>query len=552
MIGEGIQYVSMDEFYADVLVIGGGLAGVVAAISAAMAGKDVAILSRGRIGRSGNTVVSGSAMAVYRGDNPYQDSIPDFRQDVLSSGKGLSDRGMADRFVRESEPVFDLLESYGVKFRYVEGNRLIKQPPGHSHRRSYPTDFRTCPYLNRGLAFGLPLREKALETGVRFYEGCDALSLDAVEGQICGVYALDVHSQKLFYFHSAAVILSCGGGASIYWNTNNTSDVTCDSYRLASEAGAVLRDMEFVQFYPTMMFEPARVVISNPLFGDGAVVRNRYGERFLSRYTPMGDRATRDNMSRAIQLEIQAGGGNPDYVYVDCSMIDPRTLDMKYAELSEQLRRHGLDIHSDLIPVAPTAHFYLGGICVNESCATSVSGLYACGEAVGGLHGANRLSGNALTEAAVSGRIAGEGAAKDLPSLNTRRVLHMLAMPKGRNDEDAGALIQRLRKVMWQKASIVKTEASLSDASAEIDMIERKSRDCVVRSAADLRRFYQLRSYLSTARMLLICSKQRKESRGAFYREDYPNTNAQWAGSFFCSIQNGELLTKFVYNDRKE
>ena len=540
----------MDQIHTDVLVIGGGLAGLVAALSARAAGRDVALLCRSRIGRSGNTLISGSALALFRRDNPYGDSAEIFINDTCRSGQGLNDRETVARFVEGSASVLDMLEALGVSFRYVDGARLIKQPPGHSVRRSYPSDYDALPYMIRGLSLGMPLREKAAEQGVRFFEPCDAVSLDVEDGRVCGAYVLDMGAQRILHCQASSVVLSCGGGASLFKNTNNTSDVTCDAYRLALEAGAVLRDMEFVQFYPAMMVRPVRGVVSTHLFGDGAVLRSRAGERFLQRYSPQGDRSTRDLMARAIQMEIRAGQGDPDCVYMDCSAVDRRTLDAKYPELSRQLQRYGLDIHADPIPVSPTAHFYLGGVAADENCAAFVPGLYACGEALGGLHGANRLSGNALTEAAVSGRTAGEAAAEAASRTVPNRTPRPMSVPYRTKGEDARALIRRLRTVMWDKGSILKTGASLSEASAEVTTIKTRSDGCAVRSVTDLHYLYELRSYLSTAELLIHCAQKRTESRGAFYREDYPETDTAWNGSLFCSLRDGEILSKFVPNVR--
>ena len=546
-----------EDVFTDVLVIGGGLAGIVAAIRAREAGRDVALLSRSMVGKGGNTIVSGAMLSVYRKDNPFRDTRESFICDTLSSGNGLSSADMVARFVDESEAAFDMLERYGVAFRYVEGERLIKQPPGHSHRRSYPTDFRAYNYMSSGLALGIPLRQRAMELGVRFFERCDALSLICCDGRVYGAHAADADREGLLCFHAAAVILSCGGGARIFGNTNNTSDVTCDSYRLALEAGAYLRDMEFVQFHPTMMFRPAKVVISNPLFGDGAVVRNRYGDEFLERYSPMGNMTTRDLMARAIQTEIRDGRGNPEYVYVDCSGVDGHIIDTKYAELKARLAKCGLDLKKDLIPVAPTAHFYLGGVCVNERCASAVAGLYACGEAIGGLHGANRLSGNALTEAAVTGRIAGSAAAEELCRGTPDKADYAFSLPQpaGASAGDVGSihtLTETLRKAMWDDASVIKNERGLAAASDISAEVKEKCGGIAVQSYAELRKYYQLRSFLAVSEMLLTCAQKRKESRGAFYREDYPDTEEEWKGSQICSRHGRELSVRFEANTEED
>jgi len=347
------------------------------------------------------------------------------------------------------------------------------------------------------------------------------------------------------------VILAAGGGASLFAANNNTADVSCDSYGLAYEAGAVLRDMEMVQFYPSMMYEPFRVTISNPLFGDGAVMKNSLGEQFLFRYSDSGNRATRDVMARAAWREIVEGRGNPKYVFVDCSGIEKEKLEERYGELAEILKKYGIDVSQDMLPVAPSAHFYLGGVVIDERCATSVRGLLACGEAAGGLHGANRLAGTALAEAFVFGKRAGRTAAEifritpDAPPAPDEE----MRFPEFRDGIPVSELTESLRNCMWRSASIIRNRDSLEKARQEVDRIGSLRGEAGIRNAREIVDHFSLNAMIAAARMLISCSMLREETRGAFCREEFPETMERFKGSFFAAKNtDGETGFRFVKN----
>ncbi len=280
------------------------------------------------------------------------------------------------------------------------------------------------------------------------------------------------------------------------------------------------------------------------------MLRNVDGEEFLSRYSPKGSRATRDLMARAVKQEIDEGRGNPRYVFADCSGIPGEVLKLRYGELSAILSRYGLNLAKDLLQIAPSAHFYLGGVVIDRTCATSVEGLFACGEAAGGLHGANRLAGIALAEAAVFGSIAGRSASeyfKRQPPLPSSGISGEI--PSGGAKASLSGLTERLREGMWSFASIVRSEVSLQKAGREIDEISRELESGGAGNSGDLPRLFSLRSMLLTARMLVECSLLRKETRGAFCREEYRDSSREYAGSFLVQkTENGTMAVRFRPN----
>ena len=535
----------------DVVIVGGGLAGLAAALEAGKAGLNTALLCKSRAGRSGNTLVSGASLSVVNADRESGDSEAMVEKDLRTSGAGINECELCRIFSRESGKAVAELRELGVKFKEINGKPVTKQPPGHSAARYFPSEYKGLPYMNRGLALTVPLVEKAAADGISIRDRMTVLRLMTRNNRICGLLAIDGNTGEPAFFRTGIVILAAGGGASLFAANNNSADVSCDSYGLAYEAGAVLRDMEMVQFYPSMMYEPVRITISNPLFGDGAVMKNSQGEQFLFRYSEEGNRATRDVMARAAWREIAEGRGNPKYVFVDCSAVGKGVLSARYGELSGFLKKYGFDLSADPLPVAPSAHFYLGGIVIDERCATSVKGLLACGEAAGGLHGANRLAGTALAEAFVFGKRAGRTAVdlfRTIPGAPLT-VDKETGLPEFRDGVPVSELTASLRDSMWRSASIVRNRDALEKAWQEVDRIDILKKSAGIRNARDIVEFHSLCAMVSTARMLISSSLLRRETRGAFCREDYSQNSDEFQGSFFArKNEEGNMEVCFEKN----
>lgn len=526
----------------DVLVVGGGLAGLSAALVARENSMEVALICKSKAGKSGNTLVSAGVLSLATEEGGYGDDPALFEKDLLDSGAEINNAQLVKVFAEESGSVISFLKEHGVIFKSFDGRPLVKHPPGHSVRRSFLAEYKSYSYFNRGLSLTFPLLEKALEGGVRIFDETTVIRILTDESGVIGALAVDNRSGETNFFRSKVVILAAGGGARLFQRHNNTTDVSCDSYKLAYEAGAALRDMEMVQFHPSMMFDPIKMIISNPLFGDGAVLKNNDGEEFMHRYSEKGNLARRDVMSRAIKTEIDEGRGNPDYIFMDCSKIDPEVLDKKYEELSLILKRVGLNIKEDGLPICHSAHFYMGGVDIDRNCRTCVDGLLACGEAAGGLHGANRLPGVALAEAVLFGKIAGRTAAQ---VCNKRSRSATFPEPEKRFPEirsgETGLqdLVEEVSSVMWEHASLSRNEGSLNCARMELERIERQKDQVRIENMRDILCYYQLESMISEARMLIEVSEQRKESRGAFYRSDHPEKDDRFRGNFFVK-KNGD------------
>lgn len=505
---------------AQVLVLGAGLAGLAAALEARRAGCDVVLCARHPPGRSGNSILAACNLS---GVFSPGDTEASFVRDTLRGGAGIGEPALAGAAARGSRELTAFLQALGVSFLTRDGALLFRSNPGHSVARTIATVRDGLPATVGGLSLTRPLAEAAAREGVGFALGA-ARELRVREGRVIGA-RID-GPEGPFEAAAGAVVLATGGAGRLYARSDNAADVTGDGLALAYRAGAELRDLEFVQFHPTVAVWPIRGVVPTTLFGEGAVLRNRLGERFLEREAPGGEaEVTRDAMSRAILREVAAGRGNGGPggagVWLDLSGVTPEAL-RAYPEVWDALRRRGLDPRRQPVRVMPAAHFCMGGIAVDAACATTVPGLFAAGEVAGGLHGANRLGGNALTEALVLGRIAGRSAAREALGGGAPGGRPSRETASGAQGAAGGgrAITQAVRELLWEHGGIERSGEGL---------------------ARGLYRWRQLAVAVGTAwdqvpplavsRLVLEAALRREESRGAHFRSDCPAPERKWLGS---------------------
>lgn len=540
----------MQTVKTDILIIGGGVAGLAAAIEAKNKGNTVTIACKSLAGKSGNTIVTGSAMALARTGN-NGDSPELLYEDVMKSSQGINDEGMAEYFAIHSGNVLEKLSDYGVIFKKSGDEYVTKRAPGHSVFRSFPVDISKVPYNARGLSISLPLLKSVIQKDINIVNNTMVYKLLKRDGRVCGALAVNKKDNKQIQFITKVIIIAAGGGANIFSKTNNTGDITGDSYTLALNAGAELRDMEFVQYYPTMMFKPLKICVSNPLFGEGAFLRNARNERFMERYSAEGDMATRDAMALAIYREIKAGRGNPDYIYVDCSQIPLDVIEGKFSEFKRLLLKGNINIYEDRMSVTPAAHFYLGGIKVYNGCETKVSGLLACGEAVAGVHGANRLSGNSLTETVVFGSLAGRRAAE-----MARKTDNFLDLGQDKEDNrvltenrsnQASEIKKKLRELMWDNAAVARNEFGLKYARERLKELGEQIENCAIKNLRDYIKYEEVKNLLQVSQLVVEGALLRRESRGAHYREDYPEKNEKFKGNFIYNMRKEKVEIEFEH-----
>ena len=472
-----------------VLVLGGGLAGMYAAIAAWEAGHQVRILSKGRVGGSGASLVS---MSVHR-FAPEEPSLrEDYRQRFLASGAGEQDPAVAELLVERGAEAVEGLRRFGLPLEY----RQLETESG-----AY--DYLACCSPKRGRFLTGALRDYLTEhTGAVLDEGVMAFDLVAGGGQIMGVLA--ERDGEIVYYPAEAVVLATGGAGNVYRYTSNTTDLTGDGCAMALRAGLALVGMEFVQFYPYRIFRPRRADIFPDIFSHGAVYRDRRGERFMEGY-PLKELENRDVLAR----EIYRRGG----AFLDLSGCDWAYLRRECPNIADMAER----FPEERLEVRPAAHFFMGGIPLRPDCSTEIGGLFACGEVTGGLHGANRLSGSALTETAVFGPVAGRSAAAWVPAPRDpeaeRRALEGALAALGPADR-GGPLPDRreLQERMWAGASVERTGAGLRALLGELAELEARLSRAAPRP---LRRWLELRDLLAVSRAVAEAALARPVSLGA-------------------------------------
>ena len=508
----------------DLLIIGGGLAGMEAALAASQAhpGLNIILLSKKPVGLSGASLV---AMSVHRYAPADPELRESYRRDFLASGHGLSDPALVDVLTREGDEALRRRAGWGLplKFKYRENARGERFP------------YLACcdPKYGRNLTEPMGKLVAARES-IRLLEGYMAVELLREGQRARGVLA--EKDGRLFAIEAKAVVLACGGGGCVYKNTSNTSDITGDGYGLALRAGLALRDMEFAQFYPYRIYSPGCRNIFPDVFEHGAVFLNEKGQRFMEGY-PKKELENRDVLAREMF-------GQKEVIF-DLSHCDMEYLRKECAGIEELRQKHP----GRPMLVKPVAHFMMGGVPVSPDCATEIEGFYCCGEVCGGLHGANRLAGSALTETAVFGHRAGLSAAefcRDASPFSAGLPTGQLAAEQLENwpvplpgKDDPGPITRKIREIMWEKASLFRARGAMEEAGRQLKELEGLLEE---QRPASLRRWLEARNILTTARVVLAAALIRQESRGAHYRQDYPETSAEWQGSIYISTAGNYFI----------
>ena len=541
-----LQLQTPQRIAADVLVIGSGAAGLRAAIAAREHDVNVVLLSESPGGFRSNSAISRAVFATAGVWRETGDSPEAHLQDIVSGGRLVSDRRLAAAMTGGIRQQVDDLERFGVRFERREGELRVGRAPGHSFPRHLSVA------ENRGINITRPMRQYAAGIGIRFLEGVLVTGLLRAGDRIAGALGLDLHG-RVFVIGAGSTVLATGGAGRAYLRTNNASGTTGDGYALAYDVGAVLRDMEFVQFYPTAWGKDGgKMCFYEGLLPIGATIRNSLGEDVLVKHG-LSDftLATRDRLARTIMKEIAEGRG------VDgCVIFDLTTVPEDRAQALQGVRRMSQSVALDRVPVAPTVHFFMGGIRIDENAETGVTGLYAAGEVCGGIHGANRLGGNAISETLVFGAIAGSRAAaavarmRPVPVPETEvnaGVERLRELASGTRREDPEQLWQSLRQTMWDRVGVIRDGLKLQRALGEIGALREQLR---IASLADHRALYQaakLGAAVTAAEMICRAALMRAESRGAHYRSDHPDEdNESWLKNIEISRRNDEMVLKAV------
>ena len=508
----------MQHIRTEALIIGGGLAGWMAARECVHAGMKTCMLQDGG---GASPWVHGFNVPIHPGD-----SSDAFLHDTLRSGQGLSDFKLASALCYDAIDIFKSLQDMGLSFnREGDGYQLL-QPLGASNPRVASIGNET------GLAVLRALRNE-LTGSVLEKSETRAVRLLTEDGRVVGAIAYSRRDSEWLQISSRATILATGGYSGIYPVTTNKKDSGGDGIAMAYEAGAKMCDMEFIQFEPSAAAWPKELVgtsiITTMLF-EGAVLRNRDGERFMLRNGGAGERTGKDEMTRLIATEIAGGRGTEHGgVYFDATGVDHERLIRDYAMYVKRYSAVGIDLLSEWIEIAPAPHTTLGGVRIDEDGRTSLDGLFACGEIIGGLHGANRIGGNAGLETMVFGRRAGKRAASYAAGAALSSQVFAQEMEfadvscAGRLDE----LRRGMQTALWQSVNINREEVSLSRAVEFLsDSLEelRKMHGLDDREEFLCRR---LQNDVTAALLTARAALERKDTLGCHTRSDYPERNEQ-------------------------
>ena len=524
----------------DVLVLGAGGAGLRGAIAAAESGARVLVVCKSLLGKA-HTVMAEGGVAAAMHNVAYQDTWEVHFADTMKGGKLLNDWRMAELHARESPERVLELERWGAVFDRTWQGRIHQRPFGaHTYPRLAHIGDRT------GLELLRTLQDKAVHMpGLDVHMEVTVFKLLAADGRIAGALAYRRADGSLVLYRCAALLLATGGAGKMYRVTSNSWESTGDGTALAYDAGAQLRDMEMVQFHPTGMVWPAGVrgiLVTEGVRGEGGVLRNRDGERFMERYDhERMELSSRDIVARAINSEVGAGRGSPHGgVFLDITHRKPEYIKSKLPSMYEQfLKLAKVDITTQPMEVAPTIHYIMGGVRVDaETGASTVPGLYAAGEVAAGLHGANRLGGNSLSDLLVFGKRAGEGAAEfakanaasakvDEGEIKSAigEVMAPLDRPAG---ESPYRLQAEIQEAMSKHAPIVRDAAGMEEGLNVILELGARASGCGTGGSSSLvfnpgwHTAIDVRSMLVNAEALLRSALERKESRGAHARSDYP------------------------------
>ncbi len=519
---------NFDIVSCDVLIIGGGGAGLRAAIQAREKGVAVTVASKSRVGYGNNTYISKATFAVATGSRDPRDNPDVHLRDSMISGRFINDRQLLNLVTDEAVGQIEFLQRCGVRF-YERGSRIGVVPaPGHS----YPRHVRTSDRSGRDLT--LPLRAYAERIGVRFMERVFITRLISSGGRITGAAGI-AQDGTFFPIAARSIVLATGGFAQSYLHNNNAAGMTGDGQALAFELDVPLKDMEFVQFYPTATGAlGSRLFLYEAfVFQAGAVLRNALGDDIIAKYGLNDTMAmTRDRLTRAVMQEILEGRGVRGGLIVDLGSIPEEEL----AAL-DHLLPAARTAHDEELIVSPTAHFCMGGVSIDDHAETIVPGLFAAGEVCAGVHGANRLGGNALAEAFAMGGVAGERAAQraretdqpDLPQKELSAEKERLESFFSERGKDLGELRHELKDVMWRKVGIIRGKDGLKKALEEIKGIGTSLKEVRIRDYRGLMRYLELEHMVLLSEMVCRSALLRTESRGAHYRSDYPDEdNDRW------------------------
>lgn len=510
----------LSHYFTDLLVIGGGLAGLRSALAAAPH-QSVLVVTKDELRESNSHYAQGGIASVIDPEDRFEDHVAD----TLTAGGNLCDASVVDMVVREGPRRIEELAAWGTRFDELAGAWTLGREGGHSHHRIVHA---------LGDATGKEIMRAVIEQtrqreNIHIWEHAFTLDLLTRDGRCHGAI-IKMAQQPPVLVWAKQTILCTGGAGQVFRESTNPAVATADGYSVAYRAGAELRDMEFIQFHPTVLYiaGSSRFLMTEAIRGEGAYLVDSEGYRFMPDYDSRAELAPRDVVSQAI-IRQMAATQSPN-VYLDLSHLPADLVLQRFPGIAKVCRKFGLDITTDRIPVRPGAHYMIGGVTVDMQGRTTLPGLWAAGEVTSsGLHGANRLASNSLLEGLVYGAHAGEGASRaaaEMPDRMEALPIESSAGDLGNSEAiDVADVRAAVKSLMGRSVGVERSQEGLQEAVDGLDSF------CVyaLRKQFDEVAGWELQNLLTTARLMSRAALVREESRGVHFRSDFPEVNdAQW------------------------
>lgn len=536
----------------DVLIIGGGGAGLRAAIASTKSHAKTLLVLKERMGEAHTSMAMGGInVAIKAPATPKQHF-----EDTINGGWHINNYKMAKIFSEEMPNRIYDLESYGVKFDKLPDGTFYTWAGG---KQSAPLNLCAGDYTGREMMRGLVKEAKRLK--ISYLEDYFVTKLFIKNKSVIGAFAIDLKSKRQIAIQAKATIIATGGLGMMYKINTNAPSNTGEGYAWALDVGAKLVDMEMVQFHPTGIAHPKEKkgrLITEKVRGHGGILKNRLGERFMAKYQPkLMELAGRDEVARTIYQEVEEGRGTKNGgVDLDVTHWEKGLVEKLIPDVFSDFMEVGIDVRKQMMEVYPSMHHMMGGINITEWGETNIDGLFAVGEVTRNIHGANRLGGNSIAEGQVFGRRVGLSSANAAIKRKPIPIPHLLianeekriaALRKRKKGKNVKEITQKLQTLMWHNVGLIRDSKKLTNAKREIKKLQKEASKIKTNSKKELQACLELLEMVKTAEMIIVSALKRKESRGAHYRSDYPKMDPKWEKNIeIFKEKNQKLQTRIV------
>lgn len=516
------------KYEVDVLIIGGGCAACMAAIEAGKYWRNVIMVDKGIVGRSGSSPTSGGGMSAAFDHNQTGDSVDKHYDDTIVGGDFVNDPFLVNIMTNEIKDLVLESETWGIRYNKAADNLFYQsKTPGNNFSR-------TIKPIGAGASLMECLRKEVLHRGIEVIENTMIVDLFVIEGRVYGALGFNIINNQWTVFQAKSTILAAGSATALYKYSSATFNTTGDSLFLAAKAGAKLANMEFVEF--TVIPKIKNTIISaggvSPFLTHGSYILNRSGERFLARYDPKRkEKTTKAILVRGIFSEINAGRGP---VFNDSThFTEEKRREFERVEKArlQPFKKAGINYYQEKFEWVPAVHSFLGGIVIDSHCYTGIPGLFAAGECTNTIHGSNRLAGNAISDCFVFGKRAGKFASlycetNSMESLDPNSIKCIInelekQFHSQHNNSNLERLKTSLQDIAYKKLGVIRNEEFLIDAEKEIDLIKEQL-DSFSVGISSLKEVLEIRNLIFVAQVVAKAALRRNESRGQHFREDFP------------------------------